>query len=247
MAVNINRSVVGFLMPALMLICGCGAEDIAIKVPLDIDSLLEKEVSIYDMFSKVEVVRLDHSFPLSNSVYSGISRIAYNGRNFYIQDEKTLAIHVYDSKGGLVNRVDKTGRGPGEFTMACQILFNEYTNMVEVLNPMGRIFRYDADLLKFDSELNFAGKQLPAAHCCFPVSSGYILYSDSNDDKLWHLDSETLELCSFGYCPPSFLKDYIYVQVPFCKINGNACFFRPYDGEIYAVDAEYAEYEAYLE
>lgn len=247
MTVNPNRGGWLFLISMLVLFSGCGAEDATIKVPLDIDSLLEKEVSIYDLFSKVEVISLDNSIPLSNSVYSGISKIAYNGRNFYILDEKTLAIHIYDSEGGLVNRADKTGRGPGEFTMACQIFCNEYTNMVEILNPMGRILRYDADSLKFDSELNYVGKSLPATHNCFPVNSGYILYSDSYEDKLWHLDAETLELCSFGYCPPSFLKDYIYVQAPLFEINGNICFFRPYDGKIYSLDMEHSDFEACLE
>jgi len=89
-------------------------------ISLDIDSMLEEDVSIFDMFPEVEVVCLDNSFPLSNTVYSGVSRIACDGTYIYIMDEKNLAINVYDEKGRLVSRYDKKGRGPGEFTMAYQ-------------------------------------------------------------------------------------------------------------------------------
>lgn len=91
-------------------------------ISIDIDSCLTTGgVSIYDIFTKVELIQLDDSIPISNTVHTGMTNITTDGHNFYLLDSKNLSIHVYASDGKLLNHTDNVGRGPGEYTMACQI------------------------------------------------------------------------------------------------------------------------------
>ena len=66
--------------------CTHSNEDIkTLKVDVD-TSLSDGKVSIYDIFSKVDLIALDDTFPISNSVHTGEAYITYDGNNFYILD-----------------------------------------------------------------------------------------------------------------------------------------------------------------
>lgn len=217
------------------------------KIEVDVDKLASEKVSIYDIFSKMELIALDNTFPVSNSVYVGASSMAYDGELFYILDMKTHVINVYGSDGSLVCHADKVGRGPGEYTMADQIHYNGNLDLIEVLNPMGRILRYSTDSLKFDSEFDFSGKDLKATHNCYMDGSDYILYSFSDEEQLWRLDTVTGNMESYGYSSAGYLREYISAQAPFLEIGGQPCFLRPYDGMIYTFEKTKSRMIPYIE
>ena len=122
--------------------------------------------------------------------------------------------------------------------MADQIYYNKDLDLIEILNPMGRIFRYTPDSLKFVSEVNYMGKGLLATHNYTQKGGIYILYSSSIDDQLWKLDTDTGDLSKYNYKLPEYLREYISPQAPFFDIDGSPCFFRPYDGLIYTFDID---------
>ena len=229
------------LFAVFLILSGCAGErqeGAVHKIQVDIDSLAKEQVSIYDIFSKVELVSLDNEYPVGNIVYTGASNITWDGSRFYILDVRTFGINVYGADGTLLKHSDKVGRGPGEFTMADQIYYNKDLDLIEILNPMGRIFRYTPDSLKFVSEMNYMGKGLLATHDYVQRGKTYILYSSSIDDQLWDLDTETGALSKYDYRSPEYLRRYISPQAPFFDIGGSPCFFRPYDGLIYTFDID---------
>ena len=231
----------GALFAAFLILSGCAGErqeGAVHKIQVNIDSLAKEQVSIYDIFSKVELVSLDNEYPVGNIVYTGASNITWDGSRFYILDVRTFGINVYGADGTLLKHSDKVGRGPGEFTMADQIYYNKDLDLIEILNPMGRIFRYTPDSLKFVSEVNYMGKGLLATHNYAQKGGIYILYSSSIDDQLWKLDTETGDLSKYDYRSPEYLRRYISPQAPFFDIGGSPCFFRPYDGLIYTFDID---------
>ena len=229
------------LFAVFLILSGCAGErqeGAVHKIQVDIDSLAKEQVSIYDIFSRVELVSLDNEYPVGNIVYTGASNITWDGSRFYILDVRTFGINVYGADGTLLKHSDKVGRGPGEFTMADQIYYNKDLDLIEILNPMGRIFRYTPDSLKFVSEVNYMGKGLLATHNYAQKGGIYILYSSSIDDQLWKLDTETGDLSKYDYRSPEYLRRYISPQAPFFDIGGSPCFFRPYDGLIYTFDID---------
>ena len=228
-----------FIFPLSLLFflfsCSRNNQDIE-TLAIDIEaSRSNREVSIYDIFSKIEVIALDDTYLISNSIHTGEAYITFDGDNFYILDNSSYKVNVYTSDGRILYHSDKVGRGKGEYTMAYQIEYDPYDNKIEILNPMGKILRYNTDSLKFESELNFMGNPL-STHNFLHIKDSYILYSAREDDKLYSLDNKTREVKSYGYSPEEYLRKYISPQSPFFYINHDPCIFRPYDGTIFRFD-----------
>ena len=107
----------GVFLAILTIIFGCskkGQERAEYEITVNVDSLVREEISIYDIFTKVELVALDNEFPVANIVYTGASNITWDGKRFYILDVAKFGINVYRTDGSLVSHFDKVGRGPGE-------------------------------------------------------------------------------------------------------------------------------------
>ena len=67
----------------MLLLYGCAeerTEGAFHKIQVDVDSMVDEQVSIYDIFSKVELVALDNEYPVGNLVYTGASNIDRMGR-----------------------------------------------------------------------------------------------------------------------------------------------------------------------
>ena len=100
----------------VMTLSGCPARPDPLSaeylVSVDADRLLNEKVSIFDIFSDVKVVSLDSRCPLSNTVYAGMSNLAFDGDFFYILDTKTSDICVFEEDGTLVI-ARGTGSGTG--------------------------------------------------------------------------------------------------------------------------------------
>ena len=236
-------SVKFFLHPAVILLmisaaCSCGPKEspAVMTIALDVEELLEKDVSIFDICSAVEVTSLDNTYPLYNHVHVGASNIASDGERIYLLDWRNGSIHVHDMDGSLVLYSYKKGRGPGEYLMADQINYNDELDVIEVLNPMSKILRYTTDSLKFISEVDFFDSDVRAIHNFYQCGEDYILYSFSAEDKLWDLNFETAETESYGYRPPQYLFRYISAQAPFFEMDGEPYYYRTYDGLIYGFD-----------
>lgn len=245
-----DRKFLSCFVFCIIAFAGCYRQDnvhAEYTISLDVDALLENEVSIFDIFSNVDLICLDNTYPTSNFVNVGASNIASDGEHIFILDWRDLSVRSYDMEGALVVYSDKRGRGPGEYVAANQIAYNEELDMVEILCPMCRIFRYSPDSLKFDSVVDFSGQELLAAHNSWRSGDEYMLFVHSEKNKLWNLDSGSLELSSYGYCPPEHLDHFIYAQMPFFEFAGKPCFFRTYDGLVYTFDVGKRRLVPYIE
>ena len=223
------------LLFALSVASGCKEQQEVERIlTVDAGHLSNQEISIYDIFEDVELICLDSSHPISNTVYTGGSYLACSDSCFYVLDEKTFAVSAFDDMGHELFYSSKVGRGTGEFTMARYVHYNDEENLIEILNPMGRIYRYTPDSLNHVSTHIYNG--LLATHQYYRQGNDYVLYSHSQEDKMrrWNLITEEME--SFDYKPQEYLRHYVAPQYPFFEIDGQPCFFRNYDGLIYSVD-----------
>ena len=94
---SIQRSVVFISMLILLPSCsGKRASEAVYVAKVDVNSCLTHPVSIFDYFSKVELIPLDSSSLISNGVRHLPSFFAMSESRIYILDEMRLAIHVYD-------------------------------------------------------------------------------------------------------------------------------------------------------
>lgn len=207
-------------------------------IKIDVDSCLtNNRVSIYDIFDKIELIQLDDSLLTSNTVYSGATNITTDGSNFYLLDCKSLTVNVYSQDGKSLYKVNNVGRGPGEYTMAAQIYYNNRLKLIEILNPIGKVLRYSCDSLKFVSELNFTGGPF-ATHYISQIDEYYYLYSHSDEEQLYMLNESSDITTPLGYNSPTHLRHYMAASSGVFKLYDKPCIFRPYDGKVFTINTE---------
>lgn len=222
-----------------ILFSSCMMEHIGEQIiSIDINSCISAGgVSIYDICDKVELIPLDDSVPISNTVYDGIANITTDGQKIYLMDSRRYIINAYSLDGSLLISTHHVGRGPGEYTMASQIQYNSRLDLVEVLNPMGKILRYSCDSLKYVSELNLVGGPY-AIHYFSSVDDNYILYSHTNEEQLYLIPQNSFTSLSLGLDPPMYLRNYMSASSGIFMLYGRPCVFRPYDGLVLSIDID---------
>lgn len=230
-----------FVSLSILLFTGCESNNQVgtLKIiKINVDSLLSEEISVYDIVSDVDVVCLDDVVPLAYSVFNGSPWVDCSNENLFVLDPQTFSVHVYDLNGKFIEKADLNGRGSGEYTMAQSLRYNKYENLLEVLNPMGKIYRYTIGPIKFHSLVDYIGKGLLSSHYCLFGGNEYVLYSYREDDKLWLLNDKADNLVSMGYQPPAYLRHYLSAQRPIFDWNGKQYVYRTYDGAVDFIDVE---------
>lgn len=230
-----------FVSLSILLFTGCESNNqvgTPKKIKINVDSLLSEEISVYDIVSDVDVVCLDDVVPLAYSVFNGSPWVDCSNDNLFVLDPQTFSIHVYDLNGKFIEKVDLKGRGAGEYTMAEALRYNKDKNLLEVLNPMGKIYRYTTGPIKFHSLVDYTGKGLLSSHYYLQNCNSYVLFSHREDDKLWLLKDNANELVSFRYHPPIYLRHYLSAQRPIFDWNGQQYVYRTYDGAVDFIDVE---------
>jgi hypothetical protein len=99
----------------LLLLLSCKTETVTtdiIHIHIDPDNVIKE----YDIADDVEAEW--EIFPLETSdecLLSDISKIIFQNGMYYISDDATLALYVFDSNGKLLKKLDRKGQGPGEY------------------------------------------------------------------------------------------------------------------------------------
>lgn len=85
-----------------------------------------------------------------NCLIGNISKILYQNRRFYILDKfESKAIFVFNKKGDFLYKIDKTGKGPGEYLELRDFDIDKEGNIYLYDNNAMKIIKYFADSEKF--------------------------------------------------------------------------------------------------
>lgn len=112
--------------------------DVAVKV----DPEKDDEVSVFDYFSEIEVIPLETNV---ESVFNyPFQRFIVNGDKYYFLDEKQESIFVFGPEGQFLKKINKSGKGPGEYSLLYDFNINRFTGDLELMSAIGYIQVYDA-------------------------------------------------------------------------------------------------------
>lgn len=106
------------------------------------------------------------------------------GDSFFISDRQAGAIFAVGADGYLVQKIGRSGKGPGEFTNVSEL---HYNGLHVFTRDQGRVQVFTEE---FDYNHSFS---YPSAHLRFSVSSDYIFLKCPGDDWL---------VCARGISPP---------------------------------------------
>lgn len=102
-------------------------------IPVDVNN--EIEISIYDLFSKVEIIPLEVSE--SSLLYEYIDKTIFHNNLYYVMPAKQNILFVFDSQGKYVDQINKQGNGPGEYNELEDFNFNRFTGNLELMSSFG--------------------------------------------------------------------------------------------------------------
>lgn len=176
---TIQRSGACYLLFFTLLFSGCGLKEIRKKNHFDFKNVQTVKVADNDPedFLFVDNIVDQKSFEIyrfnedRENMLGIIGKCITTPEGILIFDSATQAIYLYDFKGKLIRKIGGYGRGPHEYLKPLDVVYNLYSNNVEVLDMAVKCRKYNLHTgdLKFEG-YNFLRK--------YHIS--YFLPTDSN-------------------------------------------------------------------
>lgn len=225
----------------LLLHCSCvDNEATGITISVNVNESLNTPVSIYDLFGEISLISIDSSQFISNSSIRHTAECYTCGKGyFFILDKTTQKIHVVDSLGTYILTDNHVGRGPGEYTLATTIQFDEESGLLNILDPRGRILQYDfnLDCLRFINEVEFL-KYQNLGNSFYINGADCILTNINEMSPLSYLNINTGEYRILEYEVPEWYFDCWYPTPHYFEISNQLYYYEYHNGSVYSVDKE---------
>ena len=203
---------------------------------------LEKtEVSLKDLFSKIEVILLETN---DTALMDHIHRVREVDGKYYILSEEYpgfsyITTMVFDSDGNFLHTIGSKGQGPKEYPwLIYDMAIDSEKNLVYMLSPSGILYLYRLDG-SFVRKMEIKGLDLNAYHNMELVNNRMLLWSatDIENNAMNLLDTDSAKLIK------GLWKDYHSINWAlggyFCHKYQGKTYFTPAIGrEVYELDAD---------
>jgi hypothetical protein len=190
-----------------------------------------------EIISDIEYICLETK---DSCMLGSIKQILFHNNKYYLLDAPLgKAIYVFDDKGKYINKIDRTGQGPGEYAMPYYMAINKTNNVLYLHDVMQN------KMLTFDvNSLDFINEYIPEIEfqdfCFLNDNSDIAWYNVLNivyDDKAmpYHIittnnNNSLLE----KMIPVEFSTGYILrPRSPFFQTRSSTLFSHPYKGVVY--------------
>ena len=231
------KKVIFYIFFIQISLCSCTSQINREKTTEFIDLNNVAKPSFYDYFSSMELIPLETN---DSSLINYVNKIVHRNDCYYILDKVADRILVFDDCGKFLKDINKKGNGPGEYTGLSDFCFNDFTNELNLLVPMGGIYRYDTLGNEFKGKIPFPDN-VPAVHNFIPLEKGiYILFSESKEGKkilIYDIDQFKVLLEMYDVPKYIFFKTpYHHTYSPFYVLNNQIHFVQSYNGDVFTID-----------
>lgn len=218
--------------------CNSNQKEVASTVSISIDINEEKTLSLYDLFSSVEIIPLE----TSDSVVMDVSlrQMHISNHSFYFWVGNDKQVWEFDEYGQLVRKINHYGSGPGEYTLFAGFNLNRFNRNIDVLS-LGTIYQYDSLGTNFRRAIPLNYQKTKAFHNFIELTpSKYLLLSESKagNKMLWY-DTDKQDVYAENYSIPEFIffkTPYHHTWSPFYVYNDTVHFVQAYNGDVFTVD-----------
>ena len=199
---------------------------------------LDKPVraSLFDYFSLIELIPLETS---SDVLIAGIGKLVVHGGRYYALDPTQSVIFVFAQTGDFIFKLDKKGRGPGEYQFISDFDINPFTNNLELLEPDGFVHVFDLSGNFIETkQITFPGFR--AVHLFVAIDSlTHVFHPFSELKKIiyFNLDSKKLLLEEFEETE----RLGSFASKPLYQFDDKSFFFRPVHPVVYKIGNERIE------
>lgn len=152
------------------------------NIYVDLDS--ENDVSIFNIFSKIEIIPLETS---DTCLIGSIDKLILYDSKYYLLDTKQNCVFIFSQDGKFIQNIKRVGRGPGEYSYVYDFIINEYDHTLELLDCFGKLVIFNLDGTHKES---IRLPHPPAAyHNFILLNRDTILFftnsDDTNENLLW--------------------------------------------------------------
>lgn len=186
-----------YLLPFVCLLMACTSPDKHTGKNVLSASLKETEISLKELFNKIEVIPLETN---DTALMDHVLQIREVNGNYYILNEdypgfQYINILVFDAKGDFSHTIGKKGQGPKEYPwMIYDMDIDTEKNLAYMMSPAGIFYLYQLD----GSFVRKTGTQTEAIyHGIQLLDTGRILSwsgsADIEDDALRIMDVDSAQ------------------------------------------------------
>lgn len=219
-----------------LLLTSCQEEG---TIKVDFDSAHDT-ISLRDIIESITPIILDS--PIEESLMpKGRYSLTCGEQGYFVLDLfSDYAIHVFDSTGKFIQKLAYRGKDTGQYKMAYDMLLDEESGLLVVLDPTGKIIRYTlSDGFSFYDEMSFS-EVMPAAHSIGLLSKGvYGLYSLSAKKPIYVCSFVNKTIMPVHNCQiPAWLRMSPFMfssSSPFYLYGKQAFYFDRLSGSVYTV------------
>jgi hypothetical protein len=213
---HIMRRLILLTIILVQLICSCANKGETNSV-INLDKT--DKVSIFDLVDSISVIKLETT---KESLLKMPRGIIFHKNRFYLFDPYLQTVFCFDSRGKLLFKLNKKGRGPDEYTYAAMFNIDPFNDQLMILVPWGIILYYDLDG-KFISKV-----KLPSDLRAY--------------NEVYAIDKDNLLFYTWGY----EYKAYYYSKISGKILKGTVATtsdlsftFPPFDKSYYYKDSLY--------
>ena len=218
------------LLVAYMLM-GCTSPD----YPSSIDLTKKQNVSLFDVFSGVRVIKLE---TIQDNLINDISKVRYFDSRYFILDERSQQIFCFNESGNFVYKINAQGRGKGEYHHITDLAIDEKNKQLVVLDPVvQRVHFFDLNG-NFLSSHDIKTDKVPGLNRVYPLQDSILLLISLTYENLqfYSLKEEKIIYADFEYDVPSTLHTFSpYDHVYF--YDNKVLFLAPLSRELVDVTA----------
>lgn len=216
--------------------------DIEKDATTQIDLSRKDKSSLYDFFSRVEVIPLEtNERSLLQFQLGEPDQVVIKNNHYYFLDESQDAIFIFNDKGRFVKKFDKRGSGPGEYISLDGFVVANKTNQLEVLSSIGRsVYCYDSLGSNFLQRRAFPS-ELPVIHHFYPMNPDqYVLYSAASKGEIFIYSWKDQHYSKIDYSLPEWvIRKTLFGpgRNPFYVFDNQICFSQTYNGDVFTLFA----------
>jgi hypothetical protein len=178
----------------------------------------KEEINLSEFVDSVKYIKLQTD---SNCILGRIALLIIKQKYIYVCDVGQMIIFMFDKNGKYVSKLDKRGKGPGEYWQIAGVFIDDDEKFIEVLNINGSLLKYSNisfNLLekrsidrvfansfrKIDDKYYFATQQIKNTFNKKPTNANILIVKNGKIIKT--LFDKDINTNNIGYSP--FLESF---------------------------------------
>lgn len=199
------------------------------SIYVDLDS--DNQVSIFDIFSKINIIPLETN---DACLIGNINKLIKYDSTIFILDSKQNIVLAFNHKGKFKYKIQRIGRGPGEYLYAYDFIINKYNHSIELLDCFGKLLIFNLD---GTYKMTISLPHPPSAYHKFTLlnQDSILFFTNSNrpnDCLLWLYSRSSGKIIKQFY--DSSHSDIVNM-LPLFSYNDTTYFSLPLENTIYKV------------